>query len=242
MTDTTTMDQDALLERLQALRELLWELEMEETRSSVTGAPFHGTARVRLTATRASLKEIAKDLRRTGLGVCRVCYCTDVTACTDDAGEFRCSWLPTMGLGELCSQCLDEDLERRYLMTVWALGLDWSGGPMVASAARAGDVVVRYGKEERIVETTWTQGPTPETSTVQIVTLTRTFELGPEEPLTHRKVPDVFADLLEPAIAELRRRDILLKAEEAGKIVATGREYVVELLGVDLETGEAVDA
>lgn len=230
MAPELTMDQEAVIFRIAELRVELWHLEATVARAHASGGRPAGKDTVQLSAIRGTVRDFAQKLRDSGLRVCRVCFCTEFTPCGDDLNP--CGWADTIGVpAELCTACIDDDLETRYLETVWAIGIDTrSAGPSVASAAHVGDVVVRWGKEERIVEADWSG------ETVQIVTATRHWTLEPDEPLTFRRGLDAWASLLVYPAAEEVRAAILVKAFQEGKLF--DRNRAERLLGRDIETGE----
>lgn len=227
MTETIPLELMQRLELLGSYRSMVWALEAEQRKAAVDGHVMEGSKLADLKVSSHVLEEAAWALRMEGYRVCRVCYCTDVSAC-----DPPCSWVETAGSpAELCSACVAEDLERRYLETVHVMGLTF-GEPMVASAAKAGDVVVR-AMEERIVEVSW-----PREGPVTIATASRVWNLDPQEAFAHRAVPRSFKALLDPSIAEVSRRAIVVKAFRDGKL--HDRERASKLLGIDVETGEAL--
>lgn len=208
------------LDRIGELKDLVAELETR-------GPGLEGAEKVRLNHARGALVGFASELRAGDVQVCRRCYCTEWTACVDlEAPLVGCSWY----LPDLCSACIQPELEERYLATVHAIGV----GDIVpcASAAQAGDVIVREMLEERLVEVDWTGDE------VSIATATRSWVFDPGDHVMIRRVPRSWAGLLEPLTAEQLRRELVLEAFAGDRLFH--RERAERLLGIDLETGEVL--
>lgn len=127
---------------------------------------------------------------------------------------------------------LDAVLEWRYLETVHAIGLSPAqAGPKTVNVIREGDVLIHIGLEERVLRAEWDE------TGVRIVTATRTLLLRPDDVIGFRPVPKAWRDLLDPAIAETRRRELVLEAlDKQGRLF--DRRRAEDLLGFDLDTGE----